>query len=676
VKIKSICRCCTAGCGIVAEVSGDQLISVRGDTEHPVSHGYICPKGHALPWSHDRPDRLDYPLISGRRVAWPEMLDDLAGKLRGLIDGYGGSCIGRYEGTGTATDTLGKRALGAFLNGVGSTQFYSAVTIDIAPAFRISQLVAGSHKLQPQWLPEDPDSSLVLWIGSNPAVSHAYTSYLPDPVRRIRAFRNRGGKLWVIDPRATKTASIADHHLPIRPGTDYILLAWLVHEIMDAGRLSEAFFECTTEAQRIRLRKVLAPYVLHFVADATGLVQADLESLREAVIRSGRLAIVTGTGVNFQQHALITEWLRWIVLLATDSLDQKGGMWFNPGWLEAFDLLDEPLPLFAEALERAQSRPDLPRMMDELPVAAMPDEIRAGNLRALFVNVGNPMTAFPDPGTTTEVLGKLGLLVVADVARSATAEIATHVLPVTGQMERMDLMSSRTAYAAVAPPVVSRRSERRPMWWVCGQLALRLGLDVLDGAHPDEVTEADLMRGVLAEGRKDLGDLLAAGSHGIKLPEAWGYMRERVLPNGTWNILPAILLDRLEHLDPSPTEPRSFLFVNGRQLSRNCSTQFVPPERSRDRPVASLNPADAAALCLEDGALVRIVGEDGQVIISVQSDSTISPGVICATQGWTDHNVSVLCSLTRHIDPLTGQPAMTALPVQLKQLRSPDTVDR
>ena len=67
VRLRSNCLCCAAGCGIIAEVEGDRLISVRGDTEHPVSRGYLRPKGTNLPWTHHRPDRLTYPTIGGRR---------------------------------------------------------------------------------------------------------------------------------------------------------------------------------------------------------------------------------------------------------------------------------------------------------------------------------------------------------------------------------------------------------------------------------------------------------------------------------------------------------------------------------------------------------------------------------------------------------------------------------
>ena len=672
MEVRSNCRCCTAGCGIVAEVTDGRIESVRGDVEHPLSRGYLCPKGHALPWSHNRETRLDFPMIDGRRVTWPEMLDDLAGRIRAIVDAHGGNAIGWYEGNGTATDKLGKDAIIALLTGLGSTQDYSAATIDIAPAWRMAQLATGSHKLLPRWVPEDPDSRLAIWLGGNPSVSHGYMTSLPDPVRRIRNFRKRGGVLWVVDPRRTKTASIADQHLAIRPAADHILLAHLLRHVLDTRPPSEDFLVSTDEHQRRLIRAAVDPFTAEFTAQHADLALDDLEALRADIDRVGRLAVISGTGLIFQRHAIENEWLRWMLLLATDSLDQPGGMWFNPLWLEAFDLLEKPLPDPVEWLPRAESRPDLTRVMGELPITAMADEITAGNLRALVVNGGNPVSAFPDPEASRDLMQKLDLLIVVDVSATATTEIATHVLPAAGQLERMDYIPS--AWAMASPAVIAPEAERKPTWWVAAQLGKRLGVDLFDGEDPDRLSDVELMRRALATGRQDAGDLLAGGAHGIRVPSPVRYMRDTVLPNGRWNILPDEIRDRLDWLARGGTAgtavgartPSDFTFINGRQLGRNCSMDFVPDEKSRDRALAVVHPDDMAALGVSDGEEVTVIGLDGSVRLPIRGDASIVRGAVWIPQGWLQHNVSRLCSYTRDVDPLTGQPAMTGLPVRLQ----------
>src|SRR6478736_2995943 len=91
--MRSFCRICTAVCGILVDVSGDEVVRVRGDKDHPFSHGYTCPKGRALPQMHHHPERLERPLIRiGDRqqpTTWDACLDDLGSRLRAIVDRHG-----------------------------------------------------------------------------------------------------------------------------------------------------------------------------------------------------------------------------------------------------------------------------------------------------------------------------------------------------------------------------------------------------------------------------------------------------------------------------------------------------------------------------------------------------------------------------------------------------------
>ena len=56
--VRSFCRVCTSVCGILVDVDGDRVVRVRGDRDHPLSHGYTCAKGRALPSMHHHPGRI------------------------------------------------------------------------------------------------------------------------------------------------------------------------------------------------------------------------------------------------------------------------------------------------------------------------------------------------------------------------------------------------------------------------------------------------------------------------------------------------------------------------------------------------------------------------------------------------------------------------------------------
>ena len=149
--------------------------------------------------------------------------------------------------------------------------------------------------------------------------------------------RARGGEVWVVDPRRTETARVADRHLAPRPGSDWLVLAHLVRALLPEAGTSE------DEALRARatgvdeLRVALEPLSPDVTSAGTGIALDDLDDLVEAVRRHGRVSALTGTGVSMSATANVAEWLLWALHVVTDSYDQPGGMWFNPGYLLQLD---------------------------------------------------------------------------------------------------------------------------------------------------------------------------------------------------------------------------------------------------------------------------------------------------------------------------------------------------
>jgi len=383
-------------CGIVATVetaTGDdgptELVTrVRGDDAHPLSRGYTCPKGRALGVLHHEPRRLDRPLVgrgSGRRTTgWDEVLDDLAAAIETSVEAGGPDAVAMYLASGSAFDAAGRRAAERFLALLGSRQRYTATTIDTPCKPLVAEMVGGWSGLTPVW--DHERSSLLVLIGCNPVVSHGHSNAIPDPVNRLRRFRAGGGEVWVVDPRRTEAARLADHHLQLRPGSDWVLVGWLVRRLLDdEARRAEVGTRATGVEQ---LGAALAPVTDERLERATGASVTDAEALLAAVRRAGRVSALTGTGTSMAATANVTELLLWALHVVTDSYDRPGGMWFNPGYLnrldtrrwEAADGVAEPGP---------PSRPELPRRFGEWPCVGLLDEIETGHVRALLVVGGN-----------------------------------------------------------------------------------------------------------------------------------------------------------------------------------------------------------------------------------------------------------------------------------------------
>jgi anaerobic selenocysteine-containing dehydrogenase len=673
MQVRTVCRCCSAACAIVVTAENGRIVDVKGDDENPRTHGYICPKGHSLGYFHHRPDRLDFPTVRGQRAGWPEALDDLAGRLKGLIAQHGPDSVGVYQGTGAVSDTIGLPLIERFIRKIGSSQFHTAATVDVAPAFRAADMVCGTFYLFPVWLPEDEENRLALYLGSNPAVSNGYLTMLPDPQRRIRAFRRRGGQLWVIDPKRSQTAALADRHLPIRPGSDPVLLAWLIRELLSAGGDPDDYAALTGAAERACLATALEPFTLARTCAATDLSEESLLELLAAIRAAGRIAVVAGTGITFGRDALLTEWLRWVLLIVTGSLDRRGGMWFNPGWTYPLERQAQWQHSPPEGLvgPGPKARPELPSVFGQRPAIAIVDEIEAGNLRALFVCGSNPLTAFPDPERTRKALASLEVLVCVDVVATPLTALASHVFPSVGQLERADVVAEvSTSYAAAVVPAVA---ERRPMWWMLWELGKRLGIEVLEGAQAESWSDDQVIRHLTAHSRDGSDALFAAGSAGLTPPRLYGWVREKALPGGRWRLTPPGMLERLTELAGSLScmadgiPAGTLLLVSGRQLSRTNSTDYVSREVSRDLPQVCVNPDDAAPRGLGSGDCARVTSDFGILDADVRLDTRLRRGVISISHGWHQANVSRLTSSQEKVDPLTAHPQMTALRVSLSK---------
>jgi anaerobic selenocysteine-containing dehydrogenase len=655
------CNLCEAACGIAVRAEGDRVVGIRGDAADPFSRGYICPKAMALKDLHEDPDRLRKPVRrdgSGwRELAWDEALDEVAERIFELRRRHGKDALGVYIGN-PAIHCLGAMTYGlVFLRSLGTRNEFSATSADQLPHMLSSLAMFGHQLLLP--VPDVDRTSYMLILGANPLVSNGSLMTAPGIRRRLEALRARGGKLVVIDPRRTQTAAIADRHLFIRPGTDALFLAALLHtvfaETLDAlGRLEEV-----VEGQA-ELRELVAEFSPERVARSTGISAEEIRTIAREFAAAERAVCYGRLGVCTQEFGGLASWLINALNIVTGNLDRPGGAMFTTPAVEL--VRTAGYVGLRGSFDRYRSRVrGLPEFGGELPVAALAEEIDTpgeGQIRGLITLAGNPVLSTPNGARLDRALPGLDFMVSIDPYINETSRHADIILPPTTSLERdhydlgLYLLAVRNV-AKYSPPVVPRGPDQRHDWEIALELMTRLegkrsGVRRLGGRAlraagrrlgPRGLVDVGLRAGPYGVGRGGLSvKRLLTEPHGVDL----GPLEARLpgaLPRGRIALAPSIYaadvtrLRRRLHEEPPAG---SLQLIGRRHLRSNNSWMHNSRRLVKGKPRCTLlmSPADATDRGLRSGDMAEVGSRAGQVRVVVEVSDEMMSGVVSLPHGW------------------------------------------
>jgi anaerobic selenocysteine-containing dehydrogenase len=412
------------------------------------------------------------------------------------------------------------------------------------------------------------------------------------------------------------------------------------------------------------LSVAVQPFTLEHTAALADVAEADLLRLCEAVRAAECVAVETGTGVTMTaERANVTQWLAWVLMILTGAMNRPGGTWFHPGFAYQLETFGEFLPV--TPIEGAfgpgpRSRPEAQAFINEWPCAVLPDEIAAGNIRALINVGGSLVTSFPETGKLIPALHNLEVFATTEIINNETTELATHVLPTKDPLERPDItihdiLSSHVS-VQYSPAVVAPVGERRSMWWVFAELGRRLGYDLGNLGNPDTSTDDDVLSVLLAGARTGFDKVAAVGwaEAPRELPAAW--VDEHVARMGGWRLAPPLLVDQLAALEP----PAPLVMVPRRQRRKlNGQLDFLG-----EAPEILIHPDDGAAAGVMTGQRVTVRSASGELTGIAKVDDSIRRGAVSIPHG---HHVANVNRLTNKddIDVVTGMVRYSGIPVSL-----------
>lgn len=478
-------------------VRDGRVVSVRGNPEHPVNLGKLCPKGLAEHYAIEAEGRARYPMMRCEekleRVSWDLALDTMVQRFRSVQEEYGPQALGVVSTGQLVTEEF--YALGKLVQlGFGTSNYDGNTTLCMSTAVAGYKRSFGSDG--PPGAYEDLErADVILLIGANIAENH--------PILCSRLEANSTKTLIVADPRVTKTAMMADIYLPLKPRSDLALINAILRIVIEE-RLYDADFVSKHTTGFDELRASLASYTAEFAAQITGL---DAELIRKIALLYGhaKAAFIGWTmGVNHSTKG--TETVNAInnLALITGNIGRAGAAPFSiTGQCNAMGTREagfsSSLPGYRK-FESAPDREELARMWNisaeripEKRGLAYPDIIEAavaGKIRALWIIGTNPLVSFPNIDVLKHALAQLDFLVVQDGFHpTPTTELADLVLPaaIWGEKEGTYTNSERRVSkvnAAVEPP-----GEARSDFAIFLALAERLGCR--DTIYPDWETPSD-----------------------------------------------------------------------------------------------------------------------------------------------------------------------------------------
>lgn len=701
------CNLCEAICGLKIRVRDGDIVSIKGDENDPLSRGHICPKAVALQDLQNDPDRLRRPLrrlrnvgdgTSWEEISWDEAFDEVATRIVAIRRRDGDDAFAVYMGNPSVHNYGLLTHQGALFSHLRTNNRYSATSVDQLPHHLTSLWLYGHKDLIP--VPDIDRTDYLLVLGGNPLASNGSIWTVPDVRQRIKDLRGRGGKLVVIDPRRTETAALASAYHAIRPASDVLFLAAVLHEILRTQPVSSAGLAGVADGID-SVRAALAPFTPAAVAAPTGIPAASIAEIARDFATADHAVCYGRMGVSVQSFGTLNHWLIQMINLVTGNLDRVGGSLFtHPA---AFDFAGTRPGRFARFRSRVSARPEFG---GELPVAALAEEILTpgdGQIKALFTAAGNPVLSTPNGRQLDTALASLEFMVSLDPYLNETTRHADIILPPTAPLEHdhYDIAFHTLAVRNTVrfnAPVLPKPEGALHDWEIFTELGKRvaklLGTTAREQLPPAEIIDQQLRAGRYSEAAGHPAKLtlerVRAAPSGIDLGALEPSGADRLLtPNQRINCALPECLDDLERAAATLTAPPHLSLIGRRHLRSNNSWMhnFHRLVKGKDRTQLLMHPDDMATRGISDGATVLISSRVAALEVTVSASDDMMPGVVSLPHGYGHQRAGVRLHVAAEqpgismndltddqaVDPLSGNAVLNGIPVDVVPVGTANT---
>ena len=700
-ETKSTCCYCGVGCGVIIATDAGKITGVRGDPDHPANFGRLCTKGSTLHLTARDELRALYPeqrTARGeerQRVSWDTALDTVADKFSAIIQQHGPDAVGFYiSGQLLTEDYYVFNKLAKGLIGTNNVDTNSRLCMSSAVAGYKTTLGMDA----PPGCYEDIDHAHCIFIaGSNTAYAH------PIVFRRIEDARKKNPelKLVVVDPRRTDTASVADLHLAILPGTDVVLFNAMLHVMLWEGWCDLDYIAAHTEGFE-QLKATVREFTPQHAATVCGIAADDIVRAAQWFARGPTLSLycqglnqsIQGTHKN---AALIN------LHLATAQIGKPGaaplsltGQHNAMGGREVGGMAnllsghrDLANPVHRAEVAALWGIADVPAQPGKTAVE-MFEAVRSGEIKAIWIVCTNPAQSMPDLNLVNEALQKAEFVVVQDAFRSTdTVAYADVLLPASTWGEKEGTVTNSERCISRVRQAVAPAGEARLDSQIVVDFAQRLARrlrkpSLLDFASTEAIFNEH--RATTAGRDLDISGLSYAllehsGPQQWPMPQGAAQGKKRLYEDGIFPTASGRARFVSAKYVPvaEDTNARYPLHLNNGRLRDQwhgmSRTGTVGRLFSHDEePLLSMHADDMTRRGLVDSDIVRVASRRGQLNVRVAASPEMRAGQVFMPMHWGSqfmNGLGVNALTINAFDPQSKQPELKHAAVQVEKLSLP-----
>ncbi len=654
---------CPDTCSMLAYVEDGRVVRVGGDPDHPLTQGFLCAKTNRYYERIYSPDRMLYPMrrkpgspkgpgSEFERISWDDAIAAIVANFQRVIAEHGPEAVLPYSYAGTMGIVNYGSMDNRLFHRMGASLLDRTICSTAGEA-AMKYTIGGNYGYDPE---EVSKAEMVIIWGANIASTH------PHPIPFIKEAQRRGARVVLIDPHRSRSASLADQVIMLRPGTDAAFALGMMNVIINEGLYDEEYVEQYTHGFE-QLRERVQQYPVERAAQITGIEAEVITELARAYAAAKPAAIRLGYGM--QRHTNGGMAVRTVYMLPA-----LVGHWRYAG---GGTLLSTGH--FVKINWNAVERPDLipqghhPRTinMNELGEALL----TADNppVKALYVYNCNPASVTPDQTKVLQGLRRPDLFVaVHEQLWTDTTDYADVVMPATTSFEHTDLYKAYGhLYVQLSEPAIAPVGESKPNIEVFRMIAK--GMGYTEPCFDDD--EREIIGQALSAGGKPMEgitwDKLKEGPQRIRTPRPFAPFARGGFATASGKCefyseqMAAAGLDPLPNYTPIAESPdgspelhqRYPLNLISPAAHHFLNSSFSNLERSQRgevEPTIELSEADAAARGIATGDWCRVFNARGEVRLRAKVGDTVRPGVACTlTIWWTrdtpDHTgINVLTS--------------------------------